>query len=295
MSDRFRGAHARDSEGVRRRAHQIGTELITIFVLFQQNRLHLTKVPHEIRPGNFDLPLIQTLLQVYLQAESQETGDDMADRRIIPMMIDRPEFQGGFLLPEGSLYPPQAFLGLGHLDRRQVGIGSEDELAVQSGIPRHGVFISGGAPLGHLEKAGRAPVADDGLGALFFDGAPEFVHDSLPDGGVFFSFQGIAADDVTIFTYPNLLDFQVVGHRLITAAPGQDFFTYFLPPSHPAAQHVSKGGWLIFQPPKTWTGCRYLAVSAAEPEIPTASTTLRLSLNLPRERSKPSNSPEAAS
>jgi hypothetical protein len=45
---------------------------------------------------------------------------------------------------------------------------------------------------------------------LFFNGAPKFVHDGLPDRDVFFSFQGIAADNVTIFTYPDLLDFQVV-------------------------------------------------------------------------------------
>jgi hypothetical protein len=104
-----------------RGAHKIGTELITIAVQVKQHRLHLTKVPQQVWPGNFDLPLIQTLLQVYLQAESQETGDDMADSSVIPMIIDRPEFQGGFLLSKGSFHPPQAFLGLGHLDRRQVG------------------------------------------------------------------------------------------------------------------------------------------------------------------------------
>jgi hypothetical protein len=104
------------------------------------------------------------------------------------MMIDGSDFQGGFLFPKGSFHPPQAFIGLGHLGRRQVGVGSEDELAVQSGIPLHGVFIDGGAPLGHLEKAGIARVADDGFGALFFYGAPEFVHNGLPDRGVFFTF-----------------------------------------------------------------------------------------------------------
>jgi hypothetical protein len=114
------GAHARSGEGVIRRAHHVRTELITIFVLFQQNRLHLTKVPHEIRPGNLGLALIQALLQIYFQAEGQETGDDMADRRIIPMMIDRPDFQGGFLLSKGSFHPPQAFLCLGHLGRRRL-------------------------------------------------------------------------------------------------------------------------------------------------------------------------------
>jgi hypothetical protein len=97
------------------------------------------------------------------------------------MMIDGPDFQGGFLFPKGSFHPPQAFIGLGHLDRRQVGVGSQHELAIQSGIPLHSVFIDGGAPLGHLEKAGIAPVADDGLWALFFYGAPEFVYDSLPE------------------------------------------------------------------------------------------------------------------
>ncbi len=84
------------------------------------------------------------------------------------MVIDGPDFQGGLLLPQDSFHPPQAFLGLGHPGCRQVGVGSEGKLAVQPGIPRHGVFGAGGAPLGHLEKAGLAPVADDGFGALFF-------------------------------------------------------------------------------------------------------------------------------
>jgi len=148
------GAHARSGEGVRRRARQIGTELVAIAVQVKQHRLHLTQVPQQVWPGNFDLPLIQTLLQVYLQAESQETGDDMADRRIIPMMIDRPDFQGGFLLSKGSFHPPQAFLGLGHLGGRQVGIGSEDELAVQSGIQMSSFPASANLTFPHLLTLG---------------------------------------------------------------------------------------------------------------------------------------------
>lgn len=69
-----------------------------------------------------------------------------------------------FLVPEGPLHPPQALIGLGHLCGRQVGVGSEDELAIQTDIPLNRGLINGDAAFAYFEKADVAAVADDGLG-----------------------------------------------------------------------------------------------------------------------------------
>jgi hypothetical protein len=120
-NNRRRWTNASGGKGVMRQAHHSGTKLITIFVQINQHRLNLTQVPHQVWPGNVGILLLQALLQVFLQAESQEAGDAIPDRSINPMMIDRPDFQGGFLFPKGFFHPPQAFIGLGHLGRRQIG------------------------------------------------------------------------------------------------------------------------------------------------------------------------------
>ena len=101
-------------------ANHIRAQLVTLTVKFQQNSVHLTQIPHQVRPGDFYFPFVDPLLQVDLESQGQETGDYVAYTGIIPVMIQGTNFQGGFLLPESSFNPPQAFVGLGHLSRRQI-------------------------------------------------------------------------------------------------------------------------------------------------------------------------------
>jgi hypothetical protein len=42
-----------------------------------EHRLHLAQVPHQVRPGNLDLPVIQALLQIHLQAQSQSESSQV--------------------------------------------------------------------------------------------------------------------------------------------------------------------------------------------------------------------------
>jgi len=58
----------------------------------------------------------------------------MADARVVAVMEDRPHLEGRLFLAEGALDMPQALVGPGHVARRQVGVGGENELSVQAGI-----------------------------------------------------------------------------------------------------------------------------------------------------------------
>jgi hypothetical protein len=209
VSDRRRRPDPGGGEGLMGRAHQVGAQLITLAVQLHEDRLHLAQVPHQVRPGNLIFSLLQALLQVHLQAQGQEEGHNMAYGRIIPLMIDGPHFQGGFLFPEGLLHPAQALVGLRHFRCGQIAVGGQDELTVQPGVSLYRGFIDADAALGHLEIAGTAPVADDGFGALFLDGLSQLVHDGLPGRSIFLGLHGVAADHVAPPGHLHLLDVQI--------------------------------------------------------------------------------------
>ena len=106
-------------------------------------------------------------------------------------------------------------------------------------------FIDGDAALGHLEEAGIAPVADDGFGPCCSMVCSQLVQDGLPGRGVFLGLHGVAADHVAPVSHPDLLDLQVVLHRLVASGAGQDLLLDLLLPAHPAAQDVVERRLLV--------------------------------------------------
>jgi len=82
-SNRRGWTHPRRRKSLVSRAYQISPELIAVAVQIHRDCLDLPQVTHHIRPGHLGFAFLESLLQVHLQSQGQETGDNVTNRRII--------------------------------------------------------------------------------------------------------------------------------------------------------------------------------------------------------------------
>lgn len=106
------------------RSLKVGAEKIRTAIGLKMDGLHLAQIPHQVRPGDLHLALIQPALQVHLEPQRQEPGHDVADRGLVPMMEDRSHLERAFCLPESPLHPPQTFICPGHFGSRKIRVVS---------------------------------------------------------------------------------------------------------------------------------------------------------------------------
>src|SRR6266446_126893 len=171
-------------------------------------------------------PAVSTL-QVDLQPQRQEAGDDVPDAGVVPMVVKGADLQRRLLLPEGPLHAPQALVGARDLVRWQRRVGPQDELPIEArvgldrgAVDRHATPLDG-------DEAGEALVADHRLGPVRERGL-ELREDRGPCGGVLPRLIRIATHHVTPALDPDLLHLQIVGHLLIAPGPGQHDAADFL-------------------------------------------------------------------
>ena len=70
-----------------RSACEVGPQPIPLAVERDRHGLHLREVAHEVGPGNVDTAGLEPPLQVDLQPQRQEAGDDVPDTGVVPMLI----------------------------------------------------------------------------------------------------------------------------------------------------------------------------------------------------------------
>ena len=236
---RHRGGrpNAGGQESLMDRALKIRPQNIGLPVRFQTNRLNPAKISHQRRPGHIDAAAVESFLQVHLQAQGQEAGHDVPDRRVVAVMEDRPDVQRAFRFSKRPFHPPQAFIGLGDFRSGELGIGPQDILPVVAGLGSHLVLIDPHRAFRHPEIPGIALVRDQALGPAR-KLLPEMGQDRLPRRFVFPLFLFVQTDDIAAVPDQDFLDLQGLPDLVETTGPGQDRPTDLLLFPHPAAEDV---------------------------------------------------------
>src|SRR5437899_2738825 len=81
-------------------ADQVRAQAIALPIERDLDRVDVPEVAHQIGPRNVDAPLVHTPLQVHLQPQRQEAGHDVPDARVVAVVEEGPELEGGLLLAE---------------------------------------------------------------------------------------------------------------------------------------------------------------------------------------------------
>ncbi len=103
---------------------QIGAETVADSIERELDGPDLVQVAHQFGLGRVGLALAQAALEIDLQAQGQEAGDDVPEAGVVTVMEDGSHLERGLLLAEGAFHPPQTLLGPRHLGGAEGGAGA---------------------------------------------------------------------------------------------------------------------------------------------------------------------------
>ena len=109
MGDRGGRSHAGGGERLVGMAGEVGSQAIALSVEVHGDSAHLREVAHELQPGHLATALLEPTLQVDLQAQREEAGDDVADTVAVGVVEDGAHLERRLLLlksPSFNNYAP---------------------------------------------------------------------------------------------------------------------------------------------------------------------------------------------
>src|SRR5512139_17123 len=162
---RRRRSHASCGKGLIGCSLKISSQQVIVTIQLYPHRVQLRQIAHQIRPGNGELCLFHSPLEVDLEPQGQKTCSDMTNGCIISMVKDRTYLQSTLFVPECPFDTPEPLVGRRDLLGGKLCVGRQHELSIKPCILLDGLLINPNRALLHFDKPRKSSIAHQRFGS----------------------------------------------------------------------------------------------------------------------------------